>query len=325
MTRTLPCSSVGAFAPRHAALSGPAGGRLDLALARGHGPGATRPRPQRCVHPAVDERRPQPDGYVRSEAGPRERRQRSRKSPPACRASRSRSTCPSWPRMAEHLAIIRSMSTKEGDHGRATYLLRNGYLPQPPVRYPTLGSLVAKELGDPTAELPSFVSIAPFRNFNPAAFSPASSARNTRRCSSAKPATTRTPATTVPRRRSDRGRSGCAVEASPAKRSTSGSACSNWLNDRFVSTPRRTAGHRLQDRLRAGRAADAQPGGQGVRPGRRAGRSARRLRPQSFRPGLPARAPAGRAGRAVCRSHARRRRHHRLGHAHRQLRRRQRT
>ncbi|HEV3025907.1 MAG TPA: DUF1501 domain-containing protein [Pirellulales bacterium] len=74
--------------------------------------------------------------------------------------------------LADHLAIIRSMSTKEGDHGRATYLLRNGYLPQPPVRYPTLGSLVAKELGDPLAELPSFVSISPFRNFNPAAFNP---------------------------------------------------------------------------------------------------------------------------------------------------------
>jgi hypothetical protein len=74
--------------------------------------------------------------------------------------------------IAEHLAIIRSMSTKEGDHGRATYLLRNGYLPQPPVRYPTLGSLVAKELGDPTAELPNFVSISPYRNLNPAAYSP---------------------------------------------------------------------------------------------------------------------------------------------------------
>jgi hypothetical protein len=74
--------------------------------------------------------------------------------------------------MAEHLAIIRSMSTKEGDHGRATYLLRNGYLPQPPVRYPTLGSLVAKELGDPLAELPNFVSISPYRNLNPAAYSP---------------------------------------------------------------------------------------------------------------------------------------------------------
>jgi hypothetical protein len=74
--------------------------------------------------------------------------------------------------LAEHLAIIRSMKSKEGDHGRATYLLRNGNLPQPPIRYPTLGSLVAKQLGDPAAELPAFVSIAPFRNFNPAAFSP---------------------------------------------------------------------------------------------------------------------------------------------------------
>ncbi len=73
---------------------------------------------------------------------------------------------------AEHLALVRSMSTKEGDHGRATYLLRNGYLPQPPVRYPTLGSLVAKQLGNPVAELPNFVSISPLRNFNPAAFSP---------------------------------------------------------------------------------------------------------------------------------------------------------
>ena len=74
--------------------------------------------------------------------------------------------------LADHLAIIRSMSTKEGDHGRATYLLRTGYLPQPPVHYPTLGSLVSKELGDPLAELPNFVSIAPYRSLNPAAFGP---------------------------------------------------------------------------------------------------------------------------------------------------------
>jgi hypothetical protein len=50
--------------------------------------------------------------------------------------------------------------------------MRNGYLPAPPVRYPTLGSLVANELGDLQAELPNFVSIAPFRNFNPAAYGP---------------------------------------------------------------------------------------------------------------------------------------------------------
>jgi hypothetical protein len=70
------------------------------------------------------------------------------------------------------LVIVRSMSTKEGDHGRATYNLRTGYMPQGPIRYPTLGSLVSKELGSDEAELPNFVSIAPVRSFNPAAFGP---------------------------------------------------------------------------------------------------------------------------------------------------------
>src|SRR3954447_23271455 len=79
---------------------------------------------------------------------------------------------PKIAREAKELAIIRGMSTKEGDHSRATYNLRTGYLPQGPVRYPTLGSLVSKELGSDGAELPNFVSIAPVRSFNPAAFGP---------------------------------------------------------------------------------------------------------------------------------------------------------
>ena len=74
--------------------------------------------------------------------------------------------------LAEHMAIIRSVSTKEGDHGRATYLMRTGYRPGGPVEYPTLGSLVAKELDDAEAELPAFVSISPFAQFNPAAYGP---------------------------------------------------------------------------------------------------------------------------------------------------------
>ena len=75
-------------------------------------------------------------------------------------------------REVKDLAIIRGMSTKEGDHGRATYNLRTGYLPQGPIRYPTLGSLVAKEREEESAELPGFVSIAPARAFSPTAFSP---------------------------------------------------------------------------------------------------------------------------------------------------------
>jgi uncharacterized protein (DUF1501 family) len=77
---------------------------------------------------------------------------------------------PKLAQLANHLAIIRSMSTKEGDHGRATYYLRTGYVPQGSVRYPTLGSLVANELDDASAELPGFVSIGPDRTSNAAAF-----------------------------------------------------------------------------------------------------------------------------------------------------------
>lgn len=78
------------------------------------------------------------------------------------------------PKVAQQMkdiAIVRSMSTKEGDHGRATFNLRTGYAPTGPIRYPTFGSLVAKEFEYDDAELPGFVSISPYRAFNPAAFS----------------------------------------------------------------------------------------------------------------------------------------------------------
>jgi hypothetical protein len=70
----------------------------------------------------------------------------------------------------KHLAVVRSMSTKEGDHARATYQLRTGYAQQEPLQYPALGSLVSKELGDPAAELPAFVSIASRRGLNDGGF-----------------------------------------------------------------------------------------------------------------------------------------------------------
>lgn len=79
---------------------------------------------------------------------------------------------PRLARSMNDLAIIRSMSTREADHGRATYQMRTGYPPTGPVQYPTLGSLVSKELGDPDAELPNFVSIAPYAFFSPAAYGP---------------------------------------------------------------------------------------------------------------------------------------------------------
>ena len=79
---------------------------------------------------------------------------------------------PKLARNMQDMAIVRSMSSREGDHGRATFFLRTGYLPQGPVQYPTLGSLLSRELGREDAPLPNFVSIAPYRQFSPAAFGP---------------------------------------------------------------------------------------------------------------------------------------------------------
>ncbi len=78
------------------------------------------------------------------------------------------------PKMAKHMdrmVIVRSMSTKEGDHDRASYYLRTGYRPGGPIQYPAIGASLSKELGSDTAELPNFVSIAPNRFTNPAAYS----------------------------------------------------------------------------------------------------------------------------------------------------------
>ena len=79
---------------------------------------------------------------------------------------------PKLAKVMKHLVPIRSMSTKEGDHTRATYLLRTGYLPSGPLSYPTIGSFLSKELGTSNSELPNFVSIAPNSILSPNAYGP---------------------------------------------------------------------------------------------------------------------------------------------------------
>jgi hypothetical protein len=74
--------------------------------------------------------------------------------------------------MADELAVVRSLSTKEGDHGRGTYLMRTGHQPMGPIRYPSIGASLSKELGSDADEVPNYVSIAPYRAFNQAAFGP---------------------------------------------------------------------------------------------------------------------------------------------------------
>jgi hypothetical protein len=80
-----------------------------------------------------------------------------------------------FPGVAKHgqdIAVVRSLSTKEGDHGRGTYLMRTGHPPQGPVQYPAIGSSLSKQLGDPSDSFPNYVSIAPAQAINQEAFGP---------------------------------------------------------------------------------------------------------------------------------------------------------
>jgi uncharacterized protein (DUF1501 family) len=70
---------------------------------------------------------------------------------------------PKLARFGRELALVRSMATREGDHNRATHLLRTGYTPLGAIQYPAAGAVVAKELGSESADLPGFVSVAPAR------------------------------------------------------------------------------------------------------------------------------------------------------------------
>lgn len=67
-----------------------------------------------------------------------------------------------WPQTAQQmqkLAVIRSMRTPEAEHDRAITHVRTGYPPTPALRYPTFGSLVARDREVLDGELPAFVRI----------------------------------------------------------------------------------------------------------------------------------------------------------------------
>ena len=67
---------------------------------------------------------------------------------------------PRFATLMEHAAILRGMSTLESDHKLATYHVHTGYLNRAgAVSFPSLGALVAKELGNRDTPLPNFVSI----------------------------------------------------------------------------------------------------------------------------------------------------------------------
>ncbi len=62
-------------------------------------------------------------------------------------------------KVMNEIALIRSMTSKEGNHQRATYQLHTGYAPSGTVKHPSFGCVSALELADPKFDLPHMVSI----------------------------------------------------------------------------------------------------------------------------------------------------------------------
>jgi len=61
----------------------------------------------------------------------------------------------------DNLSIVRSMSTREADHGRGRYYMHTGYVPNPNIEHPSYGSVISHETIDqrPWLEIPPFVSV----------------------------------------------------------------------------------------------------------------------------------------------------------------------
>src|SRR5262245_27209566 len=66
---------------------------------------------------------------------------------------------PRLARMTDKLAIIRSMRTQSPDHPDGIYHMHTCYRQSERVPHPEIGAMVAKFLGNPDSDLPSFVRI----------------------------------------------------------------------------------------------------------------------------------------------------------------------
>ncbi|WP_145263361.1 DUF1501 domain-containing protein [Calycomorphotria hydatis] len=67
-----------------------------------------------------------------------------------------------YPQVAEqleHLSVIRSLTSKEGDHERGSYFLKTGYRPDPTLTHPSLGAILTKYLPNENLEIPAHVSL----------------------------------------------------------------------------------------------------------------------------------------------------------------------
>ncbi len=66
---------------------------------------------------------------------------------------------PNVAKVMEHVAVIRSATSTEGNHQRASFLLHTGYVPTASVKFPAFGSIASHQISDAARQLPAFVRI----------------------------------------------------------------------------------------------------------------------------------------------------------------------
>jgi RNA polymerase sigma factor (sigma-70 family) len=66
---------------------------------------------------------------------------------------------PKLAKQADQLAIIRSLSHRDGDHARAHFLMHTGYTYDATIDYPSLGCILGRELGEEKMAAPRFVML----------------------------------------------------------------------------------------------------------------------------------------------------------------------
>ena len=70
-------------------------------------------------------------------------------------------TLPRTAALMDHVALLRCVTSKEGDHQRATYNMQTGYRPDPTLIHPSIGAILCHELSAAGVEIPRHVSIFP--------------------------------------------------------------------------------------------------------------------------------------------------------------------
>ncbi|MEE2676251.1 MAG: DUF1501 domain-containing protein [Planctomycetota bacterium] len=68
---------------------------------------------------------------------------------------------PLMAKQMHNMAIVRSMSTREADHGRGRYYMHTGYVPNPNIEHPSYGAVLSHQLNHqrPELEIPPFVTV----------------------------------------------------------------------------------------------------------------------------------------------------------------------